>query len=179
MEVKEEPGDRQNISHLELGENSQQQIVTKEVKIVLRDFRKDFSDNAKRKSEEEFFEFSAQMPKAKKIKTEEVKKDPEVGFLALPREAPKMPKAAKREVTRKKLIRTSRRTTFSKFQCQICEVYLCNQKSLNDHTELHFQPSSYDCKKCGKTFKFKHRLWLTNAGLSSAINATRKLAQRI
>lgn len=108
---------------------------------------------AKRKSEEEFFDFSAQMPKAKKIKTEEVKKDPEGNFLALPREAPKVPKAkVKREVTRKEINFGKPRTNSSKFQCKICQKYLCDRKTLNGHIELHYQPASYDCKKCERSF---------------------------
>jgi KRAB domain-containing zinc finger protein len=85
------------------------------------------------------------------LRVQKVKKDPEGNFLFLPFKSPKMPKSIKREVTRKE-IKCSRTSKFSKHQCKICQKYLYDEKSLKNHTELHFQPSSFDCKKCEKVF---------------------------
>jgi KRAB domain-containing zinc finger protein len=70
-----------------------------------------------------------------------------------------MPKSIKREVTRKEIKGHGSRELlkFSKFQCKICQRYLYDEKSLKNHTELHFQPSRYDCKKCERTFELKWR----------------------
>ena len=57
--ARDEQGEKVSEPQINFGENFRQQIVRKEVKIVLRDFRKDFPDIEKRKSEEEFFESSA------------------------------------------------------------------------------------------------------------------------
>lgn len=104
-------------------------------------------------------------PKAKRIKFEEicdeVKKEPDVNFFNLSQKAPKMPKAlkVKREVTQKKIKASGgkTRTTFSEFQCEICEIYLGSERSLKAHTERHFQ-SLYKCSKCEKAFKLKTQL---------------------
>jgi KRAB domain-containing zinc finger protein len=86
-----------------------------------------------------------------------VKKDPDGNFLFLPFESPKMPKSIKREVTNKEIFYRGKTTKFSEHQCKICQKYFCNMRALKKHTELHFQPSSFDCKRCKKTFKRKYK----------------------
>jgi KRAB domain-containing zinc finger protein len=100
------------------------------------------------------FENSSESQQENFLTDQKVKKDPERNFLFLPFESPKMPKSIKREVMRKE-IKCSRTSYFSKFQCNICEKYLINQDSLDRHTELHFQPSSFECKRCDKTWEIK------------------------
>jgi KRAB domain-containing zinc finger protein len=85
---------------------------------------------------------------------QKVKKDPEGNFLFLSFESPKMPKLIKREVTRKEIKRV-KSSKFSEFQCKICQRYLCDKVNLDRHTERHFQPSSFECKRCEKIFKAK------------------------
>jgi hypothetical protein len=137
------------------------------VKIVLKDLRKEFQSSEREK--EKFSDLIREMKKSEKFleikeepkdqkmtknSKEKVKKEIERNFLFLPFESPKMPKSIKREVTKKK-IKAPKLTKFSKHQCKICQKYLSNTASLNRHTELHFQPSSFECKKCQKVWKMK------------------------
>jgi KRAB domain-containing zinc finger protein len=102
------------------------------------------------------FENSSESQQENFSTDQKVKKDPEGNFLFLPFESPKMPKLIKREVTRKEIFYNGPKSTkFSKFQCKICQKYFCNKKELNRHVELHFQPSSFECKKCEKILKLK------------------------
>lgn len=139
-EIKKEPAD-----HLKITEED---ILAKKVKVVLRDVKKEFP---KLKNYSEDF-----LADQEKFEKEKVKKDLEGNFLLLSQRAPKMPKVAKREMARMEIKAHGKpRRAYSDFQCKICHTYLCSNTSLNQHTERHFQPSSYECKKCEKHFAVK------------------------
>jgi KRAB domain-containing zinc finger protein len=104
------------------------------------------------------FENSSESQQENFLLHQKVKKDPEGNFLFLPFESPKMPKSIKSEVTKKEIKGNGRKLTkFSKHQCHICQKYLCNKKALKHHIERHFQPSSFECKRCKKNFELKWR----------------------
>jgi KRAB domain-containing zinc finger protein len=103
------------------------------------------------------FENSSESQQENFLSDQKVKKDPEGNFLFLPFESLKMPKSIKGEVTKKEIKAGGKSTKFSDFQCKICQKYFCNTRTLNRHTELHYQPSSFECKKCEKTWELKHK----------------------
>lgn len=111
------------------------------LKIILEDCRKSHPN--------EFY--IKQEPKDLESGENKVKKDPEGNFLFIPFNIPKLPKAIKREVIRKE-IKAGHIVKFSKFQCEICLKYLKDSKSLNHHTEFHFQLLPFKCKKCERSF---------------------------
>jgi KRAB domain-containing zinc finger protein len=103
------------------------------------------------------FENSSESQQENFLTDQKVKKDPEGNFLFLEFESPKMPNSIKREVTRKEIKTTKKPIKFSKHQCQICQKYFSRRGRLESHVELHFQPSSFECKRCERIFELKHR----------------------